>query len=148
MTKKNKIEKGKLVILEYETYVDGKLIDSSKLHKPLEIVYGFTKIYKGLEDALKDKSEGDSFEIKQKVNSKPITIELPLDNFDDQTIEIIQNNKYFEFGTDEGRTFFFEVLKVNLNKNTALLKYYDPLEGKTLVQKIKIKEVRDLIQKG
>jgi FKBP-type peptidyl-prolyl cis-trans isomerase 2 len=144
--KNNKIEKGKLVVLEYKTFAENKLIDSSEMHKPLEIVYGFTKISKALEEKLKDKSVGDSFEIKQKVNTPATTIELPLDNFDDTTVEIIQNNKFVDFEM-EGQIFYFEVLKVNPDKNTAILKYSDPFQGKTLIHKLKVKEIKDLIKK-
>ena len=139
-----KIVKGSQVTLDYETFVDGKLIDSSKMHKPIEIVFGFTSISKDLEKNISGKTKGHKFEINQTIDSKPVKMELPLDNLDDETIKIIQNNEEVELEINKF-WYPFKVIKVNPIKNTAILEYKDPFIGKNVINKIQIRDVKKVV---
>ena len=56
------IEKHKVVVLNYELEVEGKIIDKSSSDKPLDYIQGCHMLIPGFENALEGKKEGDSFD--------------------------------------------------------------------------------------
>jgi len=138
-----KVEKESLVKLEYETYVDGKLVDSSKMHKPIEVVYGHTDISPELDKNIKGKSEGYSFEIKQTVNSKPVRAEFTYDTFDEDTLELMKRDKSIELELNKF-WYPFKVIEANEDANIVVLEYEDPFAGKNVLHKLKIISVQHL----
>jgi len=138
-----KVEKGCLVKLEYKTIVDGNVVDSSEIHKPIEVVYGHTSISKELADKIKGKEKGFEFELKQTVNSKPVRSEFSYGSFDEDTVELMKKNKEIELEVNKF-WYPFKVIDVDEEKDRIILEYEDPFKGKSVLHKIKILDVHKL----
>ena len=57
-----KIEKGKVVAISYTLDVEGKVMDSAPVGKPLEYIQGEHMLISGLEKALEGKQAGESYD--------------------------------------------------------------------------------------
>lgn len=137
------VEKGKVVRLNYETFVDKKLIDSSKLHKPLEIVFGYTKTSKVMNKNLEGQKVGYKFEINQKIDTKPIRMELNYSNFDDDTIDMMKKESNIEVEMNKSK-YNCKVISISEEDNTVIVEYTDYFAGKTVNHKLEIVEIRDV----
>lgn len=141
--KEQVVKKGKLVRLDYETYEGKKLIDSSKMHKTIDIVFGHTKTSKTLDSKIKGQKIGFEFEISQKIDSEPVTLEFNYTDFDDETIETMKEEKETELEMN-GSRFLCEIVHINEDENRVIIKYKDYFSGKKIKHKLRIKEIRDL----
>ena len=135
------IENGDIVKLDYETFVEEKLIDSSTMTKPIEFVMGKANIYKQLEKELLGKDKGFTYEFSQKVDSKSVIFEVDLSDFDDESLDVLKTNKEIDFRFND-LIYPCKVKELNTDKNKVVLEYSDPFAGKTLLFKIKVKEIK------
>lgn len=132
-----------LVTLDYETYVEGKLVDSSKMHKTIEIVFGHTEISEELANKLKGQKKGHTFEIRQSVQQKPIRAEFTYATFDEDTLGLMKRDKDIELEINKF-WYPFKVIEVNEDANRVILEYEDPYAGKNVLHKLKIVDINKL----
>ena len=138
-----KVEKETVVLLGYETHVDGKIIDSSEIHKPIEIAYGFTSISSEMDKKIKGQEKGFKFELRQTIDSNPMDLEFEISSFDDDTQELMKNNEEVELEM-KGTWYPFEVTKFDPTNNIVHLRYEDPFAGKKVLHKLEILNVKPL----
>ncbi len=61
-----KIEKGKLVSVDYSLYTDGpdgELVEETTAEEPFDFIFGHEAMLDGFETALRDKAAGESFSV-------------------------------------------------------------------------------------
>lgn len=136
-----KIKKNSIVTLSYKLYdAKGKVVDNSYPQQPLILEYGKTNINKELEKKLKDKQVGDVIEIKQKINTKSPTIELDFDDFVDESTLDFEENQIIELNI-ENKVQLFVIEKIDNTTGKLYVKYYNPYNNQTLINKIKIEKI-------
>lgn len=143
--KENKtgIKKDDIVTLSYKLYDSkGNLIDESQEQQPLYLQYGKTIINKELEKKLKGKKVGDEIELKQNFKTKAPTIELTLDDLDEEKFHNYEKGDIIEMTQNE-KPAFFVVEKFDLQAGRLFVKYTNPYEGTTLTNVIKIENIKN-----
>ena len=139
---KLKIQKNDIVTLSYKLCDNkGNIVDESFPEQPLYLQYGKTIINKELEKKLKGKSVNDIIELKQKFATESPTIELTLDGLDDEKFHSYEKNDVIEM-EQNGKINYFIVEKFDLQAGKLFVKYKHPYEGSTLINKIKIENIK------
>lgn len=144
-TKNNKqietINKNDIVTISYKLYDSkGNLVDESPEDHPLILQYGKTIINKILETKLKGKKVGDEVEIKQKLKTKAPTIEITLDDLDEDKIHNYEEGELIELDVG-GKPNLFIVEKFDLQAGRLFVKHKNPFEGTTLINVITIEKI-------
>lgn len=142
----SKIEHNKVVSIQYSVKDNqtGDLIDTNVDSKPLEFMVGAGQIISGLENALLNKSVGDSLEIEVKpedaygVYKVDFLQEVPREQF--EGINLVAGMTLFGQG-EHGETV--QVIVKDFNDKIVMIDYNHPLAGKTLLFDVKILDVRD-----
>jgi FKBP-type peptidyl-prolyl cis-trans isomerase 2 len=128
------VSEGKSVKVEYTLTVDGKVVDSSKGHKPLEFKVGSHMVIPGFEKAVMGMKVGEkkSFKVSPdqgygKVNPDAIR-EVPRKELPREIAPKVGMTLYAQ-GKD-GRRFPVRIEKVK--KDVVVMNFNHPLAGKTL----------------
>ena len=119
---------------------NGEVIDSSQGSTPLEFLYGRGVLIKGLEDALADKSEGDTFNVKIPPEDA-YGIEI-MDQI--QTVPLAKfNEKESIFVGAELQLHDGTIARVtNIADEMVSLDFNHPLAGKTLDFDVSVEHIR------
>ncbi|MCK5795782.1 MAG: FKBP-type peptidyl-prolyl cis-trans isomerase [Deltaproteobacteria bacterium] len=140
-----KVEKGKLVKIDYELAVkDGDVIESSEKGGPLEYEHGIGKMLPGLEtriEGLEVDDEKDGFIPAKEaygLEKDLPTREIPAGEFPADDLE---KGKAFEAKGADGNPVSFVV--VDFDDDKVTVRFTHPLAGKDIRFKVKILSVRD-----
>jgi FKBP-type peptidyl-prolyl cis-trans isomerase 2 len=142
-----RVEKGKLVTLDYSLTVDGNVVDKSTPEKPFKYVHGSNMIIKGLEAALDGMKVGDS---------KKVTVE-PKDGYGE-----VVPNAFFKFPKSKipsdvqlkkGQVVTLmnpekkpvKVVVSDFEGDDVVMNANHPLAGKTLNFEIKIVSIENAV---
>ncbi len=139
------IQDGKNVTLEYTVTVDGKVVDSSKKHGPLQYTQGKKAgIVPGLARQLKGLRAGDTKTITVappegygEINPKAFK-QFERKNFP-KTL-VLKLNKYIQIKRSDGKIVSARI--ADIKDDFVILDYNHPLASKTLYFKIKVVSVK------
>lgn len=138
-----KIAKGCHVTLDYELWVDGEVVDSSKHHGPLIYEQGKGQIIQGLEVALGGREPGDQFEVD-------ISPEDAYGLRDERAVQEIPRSLLPEGPSpDVGMTLqaktrdgrMFRAIVIEVGPESLVIDFNHPLAGKILRFKIQVLKV-------
>lgn len=145
-----KIENGKKVSIEYELrVVGGDVIESSAQTGPVEYVHGAGRMLPALEARLEGLTAGDErtgvIPAKDAYGSEESlpTRELPLTDFPPGETPVV--GKRFEASDTDGHAVGFVV--VELNDQSATVRFLHPLAGKDISYTVKVLRVGDAVPK-
>jgi FKBP-type peptidyl-prolyl cis-trans isomerase 2 len=141
-----KVEKGKIVVIEYEGKLeDGTVFDSSKKHNtPLEFEVGSGKVIPGFDNAVMGMKKGEEKEFsiqpkdaygepkKELMKEIPRNV-LPQDKEPKEGMMVVMS-------APNGQQIPARIAKVT--KDTVTLDLNHPLAGKKLIFKIKVIDVK------
>lgn len=144
----DKIDVGSVVSIHFELYVNGVLIDRTKVGEPFEYLHGRNNIVPGLESALAGKKPGDRFDIT--VNPKD-----GYGNRDESLVETIARKDFMADNPDlqlrpgqviklvDDQKVVDSVVVREFNKNVVVLDYNPLLAGETLFYRVTVVDVRE-----
>ena len=144
MTELVKVVDGLVIAMEYTLTVDGKVLDSSEGHEPIEFIQGVGNIVPGLERELYGMLIGDSKDVH--VSARDGYGELDKDAYMDVPREQFPADIPLEVGTQlemhdqEGHPMHATICDVG--EKTIKLDFNHPLAGKKLDFSVKISGLR------
>ena len=134
------IENGRTVTFDYTLTVDGKVVDSSVGHKPLQYKHGEGKIIPGLSKQLEGLRQGDEKDVTVapeeaygQRNSKAFQ-EVPKSRMP-QNIDL-KTGTQLQATSQDGRALLVTVSEVK--KDSVILDFNHPLAGKELRFHVKV----------
>jgi FKBP-type peptidyl-prolyl cis-trans isomerase SlyD len=143
-----KIAKGCQVTIEYQLFVDGEVVDSSRARGPLSYEQGRGQILQRLETVLEGKEAGDEFEID-------ISPEDAYGIRDERAVQEVPRTALPDtISPEEGRVLqvkaqggqVFQAVIVEVKPDVILIDLNHPLAGKILRFKIQILTVNSPLQ--
>ncbi|MGY8770872.1 MAG: FKBP-type peptidyl-prolyl cis-trans isomerase [Pirellulales bacterium] len=140
-----RVSKNTVVAFDYVlTDSEGQLIDSSADDQPLSYLHGYGMLIPGMEQALNEHGEGDSFTVTIPSEEAygdyddELLLELSHDNFEEA--ETLATGDHLILETeDEGD---LEVTVVEVQETGIVVDGNHPLAGKTLNFQVKIQTIR------
>lgn len=138
-----KISSGSQVTIEYELWVNGEVIDSSRERGPLRYEQGKGQIIRGLETILEGKEAGEEFEVD-------ISPEDAYGIRDERTVQEIPRSALpdtmapevgmaLQAKTKDGQVF--QVIIIDVDSESVTIDFNHPLAGKILRFKIQVLKV-------
>lgn len=138
-----KISSGSQVTIEYELWVDGEVIDSSRERGPLCYEQGKGQIIRGLETILEGKEAGEEFEVDISpedaygIRDERAVQEIPRSALPDTITPEI--GMTLQAKTKDGQVF--QVIIIEVNSESVTIDFNHPLAGKILRFKIQVLKV-------
>ena len=134
-----------IVVMDYSLHVDGKEIDASTEHEPLQYLQGHNNIIAGLEREMLGMKIGESKEVTVKPEEgygeidPEAYLEAPKNQFPDHIPVEIRTELQVE--DDDGNPMYARIEKIE--NNVVRLNFNHPLAGKTLNFKVKVRAIRE-----
>jgi len=134
-----KIEKGKLVSITYDLYVDGydgELIESAKEKEPAIFLCGEGEMLETFEEKLLGLQEGDSFKFMLSKDEaygdedEDAIAEFPYDIFENDKEGIPEIGDYVPMEDEDGTVF--DGVAIEVNKDSVIIDFNHPLAGEDL----------------
>ncbi len=128
------IKDGIVVSIAYKLTVEGTEIESTGTDAPLQYLHGADNIVPGLEKALTGKKVGDKISVT-------LSPEDAYGEYDDEDIDTIERDDIpdadsiepgMELLLEDEDGYMFEALVKEVNADTIVLDFNDPLAGKTV----------------
>ncbi len=148
-----KVQKGKMVAVEYRLHADGpegELIEETTADGPLEFIFGHEDLLEHFEQALLDKAAGDAFTVLIKADDaygeedEEAIVELPKSTFvvdGELDEEMLQEDELVPMTDEDGNELLGVVVEVT--DDTVTLDFNHPLAGLDLYFTGSITDVRE-----
>ena len=146
-----KVEKNKMVSVDYKLTVDGQIADQSQPGQPLEFICGMGMLLPKFEEAIMDKEPGESvaFTLEAKDGYGEVIaeaiVELPKTIFmiDGKVVEeMLFVGNVVPMSDAEGHRMNGIIREVK--EETIMMDFNHPMAGKTLNFDVEVVEVRDV----
>ena len=140
-----KVAKSKVVTLEFTLKDDqGHVIETSDRTEPIIYLHGYDNLIPGLEKALENRENGDSFTVtippEQGYGLRDERLVMVVDKSELGIDEKIEIGMELEAHTEDNMQVFYVTA---INGNSVTLDGNHPLSGITLVFSVKVTDIRD-----